>query len=165
MRKAIVLLMAAAMLSIAVPALGTDSDARPFKGSMNGSVLFEPDPACDNNPWLIRTDSQATGEVSHLGSTVMTSAHCTPAVETIEGGEMTLVAANGDRVFIEYEGTAPPPNQDGIIIADVDFVIVGGDGRFTGATGGGDMTAFIVFEGLADPEWPASWVWSGTIGY
>ena len=165
MRKILVLSMAAALLLTAVPAAGAKPDTRPFKGSMSGSITFEVDPSCDNNPWFMRTDSHATGNVSHLGRTTMTGSHCTPAAAAIESGEMTLVAANGDRVFIEYGGTAFPPNEDGIVIADVSFAIVGGEGRFEGAGGGGDMTGFIVFEGLDDPEWVASWVWNGTIGY
>ena len=165
MRKILVLLMALALLLIAVPAAGAEPDARPFKGSMSGSITFEMDPSCDNNQWLLRTDSLATGNVSHMGRSLMASSHCTPAAAEIDGGEMTLTAANGDRVFIEYTGTAPPPNAAGIIVVDVEFVIIGGDGRFDGASGGGDMTGFIVFEGIEDPEWPASWVWQGTIGY
>ena len=165
MRKLLILWMALALLLIAIPAAGAEPNARPFKGSMSGSVTFEVDPKCDNNPWSMRTDSQATGVVSHMGRSTMTSSHCTPAAVEIEGGEMTLTAANGDQVFIDYAGTAPPPNEDGIIVVDVEFVIRGGDGRFDGATGGGDMIGFIVFEGFGDPEWPASWVWQGTIGY
>ena len=162
MRKSLVLLMALCLLLIVVPAAGAESEARPFKGSMSGSISFAPDKTCAT---LLRTDSQATGNVSHLGRATMTSAHCTPGAGWIEGGDLILVAANGDRVFITYEGAAPPPNADGIIVADIDFIITGGDGRFEGASGGGDMTGLIVFEGLSDPEWAASWNWSGTIGY
>lgn len=164
MRKILVLWMALALLLIAIPAAGAKSNARPFKGSMSGSITFEADLGCINPP-LMRTDSQATGNVSHMGRSTMTSSHCTPSAGEIEGGEMTLTAANGDQVFMDYMGTAQPPDEDGIIVVDVEFVITGGDGRFDGATGGGDMTGFIVFEGIDDPEWPASWVWQGTIGY
>ena len=59
---------------------------------------------------------------------------------------MTLVAAHGDRVWIEYTGNAPYPvvGVPSTIVVDVDFTIVGGTGRFTHASGGGDMTAHIV---------------------
>lgn len=161
MRKLLLLSMVLALL-VAAPGAGARPDARPFKGSMDGSVTFPLDGTC---PTLRRTDSQATGNVSHLGRATMTSAHCTPGAGTIEGGDMTLVAANGDRVLIEYHGFAGPPNDEGIVVADVVFEIVGGDGRFDGAHGGGEMTAYILFEGFNDPEWAARWVWSGTIGY
>lgn len=162
MRKLLMLAMVLALLVAAVPGAGARPDTRPFKGSMNGSVTFPLDETC---PTARRTDSQATGNVSHLGRTTMTSAHCTPGAGRIEGGDMTLVAANSDLVFVEYHGFAGPPNEEGIVVADVVFEIVGGDGRFDGARGGGEMTAYIVFEGFDDPEWAARWVWSGTIGY
>jgi hypothetical protein len=96
----------------------------------------------------------------------MTSHHCTPAGTEIAGGEMTLVAANGDEVYIEYAGFAPGPDPvTGIIYVEVDYVIVGGDGRFEGVHGGGEMTVDVVFEGMDDLEWAATWSWTGTIGY
>lgn len=162
MRKLLLVAMVLALLVAAAPGVGARPDTRPFKGSMRGSVTFPLDDTC---PTLRRTDSQATGNGSHLGRTTMTSAHCTPGAGTIEGGDMTLAAANGDEVYIKYQGFAGPPNVDGIVIADVVFEIVGGGGRFDGARGGGEMTAYIVFEGFDDPEWAARWVWSGTIGY
>lgn len=146
-----------------VPAAGADSSARPFKGSMNGEVTFVPDGGC---PIGIRTLSDATGEASHLGNSVLSSGHCTPTGDQISGGMMTLVAANGDEVNVAYTGTAPfPAPGTEIIVADIDFEILGGTGRFEGATGRGDMTGYIVFAGFGEPVWPASWVWTGTIGY
>ena len=62
-------------------------------------------------------------------------------------------------------GSPGCPTRKGIVVADVVFEIVGGDGRFDGAHGRGEMTAHIVFEGFDDPEWAARWVWSGTISY
>lgn len=51
---------------------------------------------------------------------------------------MTLVAANGDQVWIEYSGSAPSPGPDKkVIVVDLDFTIVGGTGRFTDASGAG----------------------------
>jgi hypothetical protein len=141
------------------------SDSRPFKGSVDGVVFFVPDTECPND-FSLRTDSEATGTVSHLGRTTMTSQHCTPDGTDIAGGTMTLVGANGDAVFIEYAGTAPPPDPDtGIITVDLVYVIVGGDGRYEDAHGGGDMVASVVFEGFDDMEWPGSWSWTGRIGY
>ncbi len=83
----------------------------------------------------------------------------------ITGGHLTFTAANGDAVHITYEGTAPFPDGQPVIVADIDFVITGGTGRFADAHGVGSMTAYITFEGFEDPEWAASWVIDGTIGY
>jgi hypothetical protein len=167
MRK-IVVIFAVAALALAglATAASARSDSRPFKGEMSGSVLFVPDEGCINNDWLMRTDSVASGNVSHLGRTEMTGSHCTPAETAVEGGEMALVAANGDEVYIEYAGFAPGPDPDtGIIHVELDYMIVGGSGRFDGAHGGGEMTAEVVFEGFDDFEWPATWSWTGRIGY
>ena len=56
----------------------------------------------------LRTDSAATGTASHLGQVSMTTQHCTPAGQEITGGEMILVAANEDKLYIEYSVTADP---------------------------------------------------------
>ena len=164
MRKILTLTVAAVLLLMSIPAASAKSDARPIKGVMSGELLFIGDADCDN-PWKLRTASAATGNISHLGRTEMNAGHCTPTGPLAEGGEMTLTAANGDQVFIEYEGLAAPLNEDGIIIVDVDFVVVGGDGRFDGAHGHGDMIVFAVFEGFDDFAWPATWVLNGEIGY
>lgn len=172
-RKLLLVLVVFGLVTVGLVApVGADSSSRPFTGSVAGSITFpyvgaEICPATDVFLGGLRTDSRATGEVSHLGRTEMTSHHCTPRFETIAGGEMTLVAANGDEVWIHYWGTAPfpIPGVTEVIHVDLDFVIVGGTGRFVGATGGGDMTARAVFEGFMDPEWPGSWSFHGEIGY
>lgn len=173
MRRALVILTVIGLVTVGLIApVGADSSSRPFKGSMTGEVTFsmvglEVCPATDVFLGGLSSDSTASGTVSHLGRSTMESSHCTPAFETIEGGEMTLVAANGDAVFIHYSGFAPfpIPGVTEFIEVDVDFEIVGGTGRFAGATGGGDMWARVAFEGFDDPAWAASWHWDGTIGY
>jgi hypothetical protein len=165
--KRILVILAVAALALAglVTAASARSSERPFKGSMEGSALFIPGTDCTTTPEGLRTDSVATGNVSHLGKTEMTSSHCTPAGPDIEGGTMVLVAANDDELYIEYTGTAREPGPDGIITVDVLYTITGGSGRFVGASGGGDMIVAVVFEGFDDFEWPASWSWTGTIDY
>lgn len=171
MRRALTVLALASLLisGLAAPA-GAGSDSRPFKGSVHGTVSFVPfTEGCSNyGGFNLSSVGAATGKVSHMGKTTMDSVHCTPddGVEDILGGEMTLFAANGDKVFIAYEGTAPFPGPGSeVIVADIEFWILDGTGRFAGATGGGDMTAYITFEGFEDPEWAASWHWKGRIGY
>lgn len=99
----------------------------------------------------------------------MQSLHCSPPGPAISGGAMTITAANGDEIEFEYDGTAyldPATAQIGdVFTVEGDFDIVGGTGRFDGATGGGEFTAWVVFEGFGDFEWPATWLWTGTISY
>jgi hypothetical protein len=160
------------VLALAVPASAA-SASRPFKGWVSGEVAFVPAPLtqCPAGGVFwggLQTVGSATGIASHLGSTAMTSHHCTPSGEAISGGQMTLTSDSGDEVAITYSGSAPfpIPGVTEVIVVHIDFVIVGGTGRFEGATGGGVMTAHIVFQGFEDPSWPATWAWDGaTIGY
>ena len=140
---------------------------RPFKGCVSGQVVFTPDPASPS-PTGLWTDSFAVGPVTHLGRTVMSSRHPTPTGDTITGGNMKLVAANGDEVWIAYSGYAPLPviGVPSTIVVDVDFTIVGGSGRFAHASGGGEMTGYVEFPGeLTLGPWPARWTWTAAIRY
>jgi hypothetical protein len=119
---------------------------------------------------LLMTTGVGTGTASHLGLTTMTSQHCTPRGNAITGGELTLIAANGDEVFLEYSGTSPVPDPDipigTVFFAELDFLIVGGSGRFQDAEGEGTMTVRVVFGGFESFVWPGiSWTWDGTIAY
>ncbi len=168
MRKLAILAMVLGLAMVSTPAAGADSASRPFKGSVVGSVSFILGSECENYGGLnVRTDGYATGTASHLGRTIMISRHCSPeGSDPITDGLMTLVAANGDEMYIEYTGVNSPPDPfTWILVSEIDFVITGGTGRFEGAEGGGAMTAYVLFEGFDDPEWPVSWVWEGTIGY
>ena len=103
-----------------------------------------------------------------MGRTEMSSRHPTPPGDTITGGSMRLVAANGDEVWIAYTGNAPFPviGVPGTIVVDVDFTVVGGTGRFARASGGGAMTAYVEFPGELTPgPWPGHWTWKAKIRY
>lgn len=172
MRRGLTVL--AASLLLVVTLVGTavaHADARPFKGSVAGEIMFQPVgmeicPQTDVYWGGLRTDGFATGTASHLGLVAMTTQHCTPSGDTIAGGEGTFHAANGDEIYFEYGGTAPFPGPGTtVIVAEVDFVITGGTGRFADASGGGHLTGYVNFEGFEDPSWAARWVWTGSIGY
>ena len=171
MRRTFAVLAAASLLlaGLVAPA-AAGSNSRPFKGSVSGSVAFVPfTEGCDNyDGFNLSSVSTARGQVSHMGRTSMSAVHCTPdfGVEDVLGGQMTLEAANHDKVFIAYEGTAPFPGPGvEVVVATLVFEILDGTGRFEGATGGGDMIGHIVNEGMDDFEWPATWHWKGKIGY
>jgi hypothetical protein len=167
MRKllgALVLLAALMGFGVAAAAAETGGTDRPFTGTIAGSATFSPDPTC---PFTgLRTLSQASGTASHLGRVTMVSEHCTPPADAITGGHMTFVAANGDELHMTYSGTAGPfPSLGGVIVVHSHNVVVGGTGRFAGATGEAHVTALVTFAGLGVPVWPATWTWDGTISY
>lgn len=165
MRKLAVLVLILGLAAIEVPAANAGT-SRPFHGSADGSVAFVPGTECQNyGGQNVRTDGSATGTASHLGRMTLTTSHCSPEGPEF-AGEATLAAANRDEVYIEYAGVNAPPDPDtSVIVSTADFTIVGGSGQFEDAEGGGVLTAFVLFEGLDDPEWPASWMWQGTIDY
>ena len=169
--------VALAVVGVSATAVA-DSSERPFRGTVVGEVDFLPAPEC---PIGLKTVSDATGNFLHLGRTVMHSEHCTPIGDYVPFGEMTLEAANGDIVYMEYNSFAPlPPPTTEIIEVQGDFLIVDGTGRFADAVGGQfDMdpstfnyTAEAEFPGfLPDGSfppgpWHAVWVFGPTtIGY
>lgn len=151
---------------------GADAD-RPFKGRADGLVSFSM-VGTDVCPALgLQTESNATGKMNHMGSTSMSAEHCTPTGAVISDGAMTLTAANGDEVYVSYDGVQLdlPDFMGGtvsvgeLIPIEGDFEVVGGTGRFDGATGSGTWVASAVYEGLSDPAWAATWHFAGTIDY
>ena len=169
MRRFVVILMVCALALLAFSATANAGHkARPFKGSAVGQVTFTPGTAEDPNdspwnpPYGMWTNSYAVGTAAHLGACVLTARHPTPGGTDIAGGTMKIVAANGAEVWITYTGFAPlPTTTTDVFPVDLDFTIVGGTGRFDSATGGGEMTVWVTFQGYDDFEWPATFEWSG----
>jgi hypothetical protein len=102
---------------------------------------------------------EGTGTVSHLGSVVEQGSHCTRidfATLTGDVGEAQwfLEAANGDVLELSFSGTFAIDLAKGEVVGLLDWWVVGGTGRFTHATGGGDarVTAPLVPIGTPSPE-------------
>lgn len=165
MRKSLVLLMVCALVFLAFTASASAAKkARPIHGYMVGTVTFSgvnpaPPPA---PPWLWAT-SDAVGDVSHMGDTVLWAKH--PAAMDFGSNDMKFTAANGDIITCSYHGGgALPPNPGDWYDLWTEITITGGTGRFAGAEG--DMTATVHLRFLPmDAVWPAIWVFTGTIKY
>jgi hypothetical protein len=102
---------------------------------------------------------EGTGTVSHLGSVVERGSHCTRidfATLTGDVGEAQwfLEAANGDVLELSFSGTFAIDPARGEVVGLLVWWVVGGTGRFTHATGGGDarVTAPLVPIGTPSPE-------------
>lgn len=80
------------------------------------------------------------GEIMHAGLSHGTASQCvqgTPKTGlTITDGVITFTTANGDVLIVSY-ARATISLVDGLFIADGDFSLSGGTGRFEGASGGG----------------------------
>jgi glutamate dehydrogenase/leucine dehydrogenase len=71
-----------------------------------------------------------------------------------------MIAANGDELRWTYEGTGSLPDEDGDSTLTGTFVISGGTGRFSDATGSG------TFQGTGNAvTGAASLSYRGTISY
>lgn len=153
--------------------MASASADRPFKGTVSGQVSFAMVGTGVCPALGLQTESNATGTLRHLGATSMSAAHCTPTGASLTGGRMTLTAANGDKVYLAYDGTQLelPDFMGGTVAVgesfpvEGGFEVIGGTGRFVGAAGGGTYVATVVNEGLSDPSWAAAWRYSGTISY
>ncbi len=157
--------MVLVLVATSTVSLAKNPKLRPFKGTFAGEATFPMNGACldlTGAPW--QTLSETEGRMSHLGRTHLSTSHCS----TFDGmaavnGVATFTAANGDEVWATYTATtiAPPP----LIVQQSNFVIVGGTGRFEGASGQLIGMVYVTYEGEDDPSWPIEFVFAGTIAY
>lgn len=123
------------MLLATIPASAVQ---RPFALSGSGTATLIV------NEQGLPTGSVATGSgtATHLGQwTVTGNPQYTPDAQGVlhSSGEATLVAANGDKLFIQIDGVLDP-------VAGVDqgtFYFLGGTGRFEGASGSAQFVVNI----------------------
>ncbi len=126
------------VLATAAPVAARSDPQRPFNGTAAGFGMVQPDSLCPVLPdgATLRSVFTATGQATHLGKFELDYYNCTPPGPAITGIEMTFMAANGDEVFVTYEASdvaavGPDPT---LLEITYDFEIVGGTGRFDGAT-------------------------------
>jgi hypothetical protein len=152
-RTAALLFLLVAFATAPVAAASQSGTNRPFRGSLDGQIVFLFD--WDEQLCPVTTVTDATGWTTHLGAVSSHWSHCPPVVQPgYTDGHVAFTAANGDTVFGAYE------DADG----DVPFIveIVGGTGRFAGAHG--SFTLWFEADGpWGDDGMPISpWTWSGT---
>jgi hypothetical protein len=142
----------------------------PFTGRISGTVTFAPvgDVCPPSDVWLggLQTLSSGTGSATLVGRVTVSSTHCTPLIDQVQGGVMTFTAASGDTIAATYSGTCTPfdPAQVGSVIrCDIAVTVNGGTGRFVHARGAAQMKASVDYPGLTVPAWPARWRWMGWI--
>jgi len=149
----------------AVPVMPYICELSPFNGRFAGEATFPESDVClalTGAPW--QTLSSSVGTMSHFGRTELSTAHCS----TLDGsaavaGEATFTVENGDQLRATYTAVtvAPPP----LIVQEIDFVVVGGTGRFENATGWLRGVAHVTFEGYDDPSWPIEFAIAGSVAY
>ncbi|MBK9385289.1 MAG: hypothetical protein IPN34_10790 [Planctomycetes bacterium] len=133
-------LLAATALALALGLSATPATAQrflPIEGKFTTSFVLTP----TATPGVFSLSIDSQGIASHLGLTVGSSTHTVDmtGTPTVQFGSTTYIAANGDRLFAHYSGTASAPNASGVITFSGTQTFTGGTGRFHGATGSTSM--------------------------
>jgi len=159
---------------------GQPDKALPYRGSGTGwvtSQVYAPGFPIERSTFEGRcsipsdyiVEFSASGQATHLGEFTIVFGHCsrinvdpgTGAVSFDYGdGRGTFVAANGDELFGTYDAGSADLTADGQVAWHDTFMLVGGTGRFDGASGGGQES------GTTDSVtgW-TTWAFEGTITY
>ena len=125
---------------LSVPDLATSqSEAQSWKGRCEGDVVF-----------TSQTTLHITGvcQMSHLGRTTFVIDQTLVFGPVISfTGTSAYTAPNGDQLRTTHSGTATPtPDGTAVILAGTETVI-GGTGRFAGATGSATLTGMSFLAG------------------
>ena len=109
---------------------------RPFAGSCTFVSTVLP-PAPGQPPNVVRIQQDEVCHLTHLGLTTA----ITEEILTFTATGATVVvtatytAANGDQLFTIFNGTAGPPDQNGVVQFSGTETVTGGTGRFADASG------------------------------
>ncbi|KAB7745482.1 hypothetical protein GA707_06050 [Nostocoides sp. F2B08] len=138
----------AALALASAPATAGPSDPpiRPLTGSVVTQDTMGPPDGCTMPDAMWSFSGEGPGTFSHLGTVWFEIEHCSaftgPTTGVFGGGTITVTAANGDQLFMTEEGSfelvLDPTNTFPISsLIELEWEIVGGTGRFVGATGEG----------------------------
>lgn len=142
---------------------GTD---RPFKASFAGPVHWEFPGEFASECAEITTVTESPGKATHMGNVMLSSSHCPGEPGNTEDGFGTIVAANGDELYMVYDYD---PLDEG---NEIEVTFEGGTGRFASATGDALWTYYVVpefIEGCVDSDpfncmnFFVPWQWSSTL--
>jgi hypothetical protein len=120
---------------------------------------FEEDGGCTPPRNYLNTQA-GDGTATHLGGFSTTLTFCVnPATFEYENVQGSFVAENGDEIFVTGYGQVLPSTEPGYDLEFQDpFEIIGGTGKFAGATGSGTTNSFV---NLTTQQ--TDHVWTGTI--
>ena len=157
--RTLVAVLAAVLLT--APPVAAAATTTPFRSDFTAQASFAETPV----PGILTVTTSGVGHASHLGRITLSTTETldfvtSPGTLVIRDGRLVMVAANGDELHWTYEGTGSLPDADGDSSLAGTFVISGGTGRFSDATGGG------TFQGSGNAvTGVASLSYRGTIAY
>ena len=126
-----------AALTLSAPAMAAGTPV-PFKARSSGVVTTV---GIDLGAGLVHTHAAGQGQATHLGHFTQTGDVAADVVTGNVRGTWTLTAANGDMLFLEMTAYGIDPTH-GVGT----FTVVGGTGRFEGATGSYEQIIVFVSE-------------------
>ena len=138
--------LALALITLgSVPAAAQAGQQVPFRAAWSADITISP-----LAPPFVAVSGLGAGQALHLGAMTAQSISETVNLETGAGiAAYRFIAANGDEVFADFAFTAIPTNPNVYSIQGV-WQVVGGTGRFDGATGSGAYVGEVVFSTSVD---------------
>ena len=140
-----------AAASPAVHAGAATTTELPFKGRLEGRYQGS------GAPPVVTVHVEAEGEATHLGRFGFDSVHDVNFIDLTGLGTATLVAANGDTITLDLNGTATSIDPPNVFFITETLTITGGTGRFAGGSG------TIVIERTSFAAGPDSGTTSGSM--
>jgi hypothetical protein len=126
----------AAPNAVGTPVALEAASSRPAGGTCTfQSTVLPPEPGQPANVRRVHLDYIC--QLKHLGRTTGTGEETvtfTPTGQSLVQS-ITYTGANGDQLFVNFDGTATPPDQNGVLSFSGIETVTGGTGRFAGASG------------------------------
>jgi len=111
----------------------------PFNGNFNPVILLAT-PIDDSQ---VHLDLHVTARATHLGNAEGAASITLNVSDLSYVGHTIWVASNGDSVSLTFEGQFVPTATAGVLQNVETFEVVGGTGRFKGATGAGVASGLL----------------------
>lgn len=152
----------------------------PFKGEVTwvgGNRQGVEGPCAQVNPAFTTINyAEGSGRMTHMGKITYEGSQCVDLTGTVmsplavSNVMATMIAANGDEVYIESEGAnLIPTDKPTVFLVNANFTVTGGSGRFEGAEGGGTLGGQVAFTHFppqpGDPPAPVINIFDGMIAY
>ena len=157
MKTNIHLPMAAMFLAAVLAGPAAAGNQVPFKGQSSGVATTE---SFDPVAGIVHIRGEGEGEATHLGRFTDTSNVAIYLATGTVLGNLTLTAANGDMLFLAGRGYGIDETHGAGT-----FTVVGGTGRFRGATGYYQQAITFAFPGGTADAVPYTEVLEGTISF
>jgi len=131
---------------LSVLLLGGIAQAVPVQGTVSGTATEEP----TRNPNVLAATIIGTGHFSEIGQSTVQATHLiNTRTLAFADGQLVIVGEKGV-LYATYAGQFIPTSTPGFFTFDAPLVIIGGTGKFAGATGSGSLIGQV--DATAQPE-------------